>query len=191
MHRGPWNLHKLNSTNISLLHYSSESLSIHLTPFLFPYSSARSFAFFQNKELRRTSAKAGRWPIRPAGEGRRRRAALQTLAQAHTHTHVVAQHGPRQPEAAWPRSTVAPATGTPAAVPTAVEEAGEETLGRHRKVERLKVWPAGQRRKRESEHTAATGAPPAAMAVGARRRRDGESRALWLRFVLAAQLVVA
>jgi len=81
--------------------------------------------------------------------------------------------------------------GTPAVVPTAVDEAGEETLGRHRKVGRLKVWPAGRRQKRESERTVATGAPPAAMAAGARQWRDGESRALWLRFVLAAQLVVA
>ena len=46
-----------------------------------------------------------------------------------------------------------------------MEEAGEETLGRHRKLGRLKVWPAGQRRKRESERTVATGAPPAAMAA--------------------------
>jgi len=76
-------------------------------------------------------------------------------------------------------------------VPTAVEEAGEETLGRHRKVGRLKVWPAGRRRKRESERTVATGAPPAAMAAGARRQRDGESRALRLQFLLAAQLVAA
>jgi len=76
--------------------------------------------------------------------------------------------------------------GTPAAVPTAVEEAGEETLGRHRKVGRLKVWPAGQRRKRESEHTVATGAPPAAMAAplwcgqsaSERARRNGAALAL-------------
>ena len=50
LHRGPWNLHKLNPTNISLLHYSSESLSIHLTPSLCSNFCAKSLAFFIRPE---------------------------------------------------------------------------------------------------------------------------------------------
>ena len=82
---------------------------------------------------------------------------------------------------------MAPATGTPAAVPTAVEEAGEETLGRHHKVGRLKCGQqGGGERERESERTVATGAPPAAMAAplwcgqsaSERARRNGVALAL-------------